>query len=246
MDNIPYNQPKVKRRAVNRYGEIVTADGFFQDVYDEIEHEDLEKAKKKAKSKKKNEKTTKKAKETSAEIEKVENEEDLAIEEETEEEITLSSSDEDMEKENQCPASFPTDWEAAKKYLQNTWESMNTPVPEKDLQDEWFAAIYYGKKNGTLYIGRLTKRFLTNAEGTITQVELDCLKPAVIPSTTDLEEPPAHLGKDYGIFPIHDIIAGFLPITYISGRKWKYMDYPKLFKLFKLVEKQPRDTIKII
>ena len=155
----------------------------------------------------------------------------------------MSETDDD-DKENE--ALFPQDWKNAITYLKSTWEAMAPPVPEQDLQDDWYAAIYYNmRRKGTLYIGRLTKRS-TDGNGALDKVELDCLKPATSPSSIDIEEPPAHLGKDYGVFKIYDVIAGPLPVTYVYGRKWRYPNYPSLYQFFKLVDKQKRDTIKFI
>ena len=53
LDNKPYDQPKIKRRTVNRYGEIITDDSYFKEVYDEIEQEEAAKITKKGNSKQK-------------------------------------------------------------------------------------------------------------------------------------------------------------------------------------------------
>ena len=71
---------------------------------------------------------------------------------------------------------------------------MSPPVPESDLLRMWCVAIYFSntsRKKGTL--------FLTERDGFLDSVELDCLKPAYGPSSTILEGPPEHLGKDIGI-----------------------------------------------
>ena len=155
----------------------------------------------------------------------------------------MSETDDD-DKENE--ALFSQDWKNAITYLKSTWEAMAPPVPEQDLQDDWYSAIYYNMhRKGTLYIGQQTKRS-TDDNRALDKVELDCLKLATSPSFIDLEEPPAHLGKDYGIFKICDVIAGPLPVTYVYRRKWHYPDYPSLYQVFKLVDKQKRDMIKFI
>ena len=120
--------------------------------------------------------------------------------------------------------------------------SDDTPVPERDLERMWYAGIYY-KTRGTLYIGRVTRHFLTEEDGPLDSIKMDCLKPAAAPSSTILEEPPQHLGKDIGVFKGCNVIAGPLTVTYREGRKWNYNKYPELFQFFKLVEKENRSDL---
>lgn len=72
---------------------------------------------------------------------------------------------------------------------------------------------------------------------------MDCLKPASAPSSTILEEPPEHLGKDEGDFVAHDIIAGPFKVSYLEGRKWLMPEYPLLYKFFMLTEKENRSVL---
>ena len=68
-----------------------------------------------------------------------------------EEDKYMSETDDD-DKENELL--FPQDWKNAITYLKSTWEATAPPVPEQDLQDDWYAAIYYNmRRKGTLYIG---------------------------------------------------------------------------------------------
>ena len=69
--------------------------------------------------------------------------------------------------------------------------------------------------------------------GFLDSVELDCLKPAYCPSSTILEEPPEHMGKDIGCFKPCDIIACCLPISYHLKHKWKYCNYPDLYSFLR-------------
>ena len=53
-----------------------------------------------------------------------------------------------------------------------------------------------------------------------------------------------HLSPDLGLFNSCDIIAGPLQsVTYVEGRKWRYMNYPLLYYYYKLVEKLDRKVI---
>ena len=119
-------------------------------------------------------------------------------------------------------------------------------IKTPDLLGMWCAAIYFSntsRKKGTLYIGKVTRRFLTERDGFLDSVELDCLKPAYGPSSTILEEPPEHLGKDIGCFKAYDIIACCLPISCHLKHKWKYCNYPDLYSFFKMVDKVDRMEI---
>ena len=69
-------------------------------------------------------------------------------------------------------------------------------------------------------------------------IVLNCLKPLSAPSNTVLEEPLTHLSPDLRLFNSCDIIAGPLQsVTYIDGRKWRYMNYHLFYNYYKLVEK---------
>ena len=63
-------------------------------------------------------------------------------------------------------------------YLRSPWSEINLPVQEKDLQEKYFAAIYYADgnrtKNTKLLVAKFLNRFLTNADGATSSVNLDC------------------------------------------------------------------------
>ena len=125
--------------------------------------------------------------------------------------------------------------------MQNCWDSISPPFPESDLKTAWYAAMFNvpKRKRGILHIGRVTKRFLTEENGPVDCLELDCLKPA----SGMLEEPPEHFGKDTGMFKAYNIIAGLLKIMYVEGNKWKFHGYSDLFRYFKTVEKEDRKSL---
>ena len=105
------------------------------------------------------------------------------------------------------------------------------PIPENNLVNAWYAGTYYGaKKKDTLYLGRIMKRFLKEKDGAVDFLEVNCLKPLLAPSNTVLEEPPIHLSPYLSLFNLYNIIAGPLQsVTYLEGRKWRYMNYPLLY-----------------
>ena len=117
---------------------------------------------------------------------------------------------------------------------------MFPPVPESDLLGIWCAAIYFSntsRKKGTLYIGKVKRQFLTEGDGFLDSVELDCLNPPYNPSSTILEEQPEHLGRDIGCFKACDITACSLSISYHLKHKGKYCNYPDLYSFLKMMDK---------
>ena len=64
-------------------------------------------------------------------------------------------------------------------YLKECWEAMSPPFPESDLLGVWCPAIYFSnfsRKKGILYIGKVTRRFLTEGDRFLDSMELDCKK----------------------------------------------------------------------
>ena len=179
----------------------------------------------------------------------------LELDSETEEEIVESSSDikvSDKDDSDQgesvemtCNLMFPDSPRSVQKFLKTCWEAFSSPAPEKDLINAWYAAIFYGgRKKGSLYLGRVKKRFLKKKDGAVDSFELDCLKPSAVPSTTVIEEPPVYLGPDLGLFKASDVIAGPLKsVTYMEGRKCQFMEYLKLYNFFKMIEKIDHPTM---
>ena len=130
--------------------------------------------------------------------------------EEEKEEPESSSSSETSDEEDTVTELFPVFQAEFRPYLQNCWDTISPPFPESDLKAAWYAAIFNvpKRKKGILYIGRVTKGFLLEENGPVDCLELDCRKPASGPSSTILEEPPEHFGKDIGMFKAYDIVAG--------------------------------------
>ena len=174
---------------------------------------------------------------------------EFEIESETEEEIIESSSDKEPTSCIQSSRSndpFPKSPVKVECYLRECWEAVSSRVPESDLLGMWCAAIYFSnisRKKGTLYIQKVTRWFFTERDAFLDSVELDCLKPAYGPSSTILEEPPEHLGKDIGCFKAYNIIACCLPISYHLKHKWKYSNYPDMYSFFKMMDKVDRMEI---
>ena len=125
-----------------------------------------------------------------------------------------------MSDEDAVTESFPVFQAEFRPYLQNCWDTMSPPFPESDLKAARYAAIF------------------SEENGSVDCLELDCLRPASDSSSTILEEPPVHFGKDIGMFRAYDAIAGPLKIVYVEGKKQKFHVYPDLFCYFKTLEKE--------
>ena len=208
---------------MNPYGDIVTSDETFQAVFKSIREEEL-----------KNNQKVKKVKKVKFPA--------FEIESETEQEIIESLSDEEPSSPIQSSRSndpFPKSLVKVECFLRECWKAMSPPVPESDLLEMLCVTIYFSitTKKGTLYIGKVTRWFLTERDRFLHSVELDCLKPAYGPSSTIFEEPPEHLGKDIGYFKAYNIIACRLPTSYHLKHKWKYCNYPDLYSFFKMMDK---------
>ena len=235
MDNKLSSQPKIKIKNVNPYREIVTSDAVFEKVFENIQMQEQQRLK--------NAKRPKKSQKVETEFETDEETE----EEEKEEEFSASNEDESNNTyEERVPEiSFLVTMNERKTFLGNCWDAFSPPIPENVFVNAWCAGIFYGvKKKGTLYLGRITKRFLKEKDAPVDCFGVNCLKTLSAPSNTVLEEPPIHLLPDLGLFNSYNIIAGLLQsVTYFEGRKWRYMNYPLLYNYYKLVEKLDHKVI---
>ena len=121
LDNRPADQPKIKRRNVNPYGEIVTSDAVFEKVFNDIQMKEEGKSRKATR--------------------KIARQHKLELDSETEEEIIESSSDvEESDKDDSdqgesvemtCNLTFPDSPRSVEKFLKTCWEAFSPPVPER-------------------------------------------------------------------------------------------------------------------
>ena len=209
---------------MNQYGDIVTSDETFEAVIKSAREKEL----------KNNEKVKK--------VKKVKTS-DFEIESETKEDIIESSSVEEPASSIQSSRSNDTFRKSPVKvecYFRYCWKAMSLPVPESDLLEVWCAEIYFSnisKKKGTLYIGKVKRRFLTERDEFLDSVEPDCLNLGYNPSSTILEEQQEHKWKDIGCFKVCDIVACSLSISYHLNHKGKECYYPDLHSFLKMMDK---------
>ena len=121
----------------------------------------------------------------------------------------------DPRAESLTPSFPPKSEPDAFKYLRSVWQDINLPTPEDELIGRFYGAIYYDmRRRPLLYIGRVQRRFLKDAEGPASELTLDCLSLAVSTATV-LKEPPIHL-RDVGEFTVDNIIAGPVEATLMN------------------------------
>ena len=112
MDNKLSSQPKIKRKNVNPYGEIVTSDAVFEKVFENIQMQEQQRLK--------NAKRPKKSQKVETEFET-----DEETEEEKEEEFSASNEDESNNTyEERVPEiSFLVTMNERKTFLGNCWDA---------------------------------------------------------------------------------------------------------------------------
>ena len=73
--------------------------------------------------------------------------------------------------ESEVASEVEIEQETAIAKLKTTWSKLEPPTKECDIVNKWFAAIYETKKARSLCIGRLTKRFLDDENGEVTDID---------------------------------------------------------------------------
>ena len=127
-----------------------------------------------------------------------------------------------------------------KDQLNQLWNELNLPTPESDIVGKWYAACWKStktKKEG-VFIGKVKKRFLDEAEGRAISLELDFLKPRVGSGTTLDEYPPGTW--DLTICPITDVIGGPLEVRYVGKGKWDIIHLDQVETFFNKVKNLDR------
>ena len=89
--------------------------------------------------------------------------------------------------------------------LEKVWKSVSLPVPEEELIGRWYAVIVNSKKRKTLYIAKVVRRFLLEANGPVDCLEMCFLMPKY-GSGDIIDDTPEHLPDDLGmVYLIIDI-----------------------------------------
>ena len=155
---------------------------------------------------------------------------DDSIEEETEEEI--------IESEEEVSSVEKSDEER----LKDLWESLSPPISESEVTQKWYGVVYEQQKKNYLYVGKALRRFLVDADGPVTSIQIECLKQHV-GTEPILEWIPPHLPRDIYECPIYNIIEGPLVVAPLKGDKWHVPDYTNLKEILKKTVKLDRKKI---
>ncbi|CAK8690374.1 unnamed protein product [Clavelina lepadiformis] len=142
-----------------------------------------------------------------------------------------------LTKASNCFCSFDesvdeNETENAVDVLGKTWLSVSPPIEEQDVLNQWYRVIDEGKKKKTsLYIGKVTRRFLEDENGPVHGLEIDCLKPHVGQGNV-LKSVPDHMPSDIDFFPVCNIISGPLRVEPLEGSKWHVSKFAAVKRVF--------------
>ena len=221
----PVTKPKGKRMKLDLRGKIITQAGLLNKL--------------KEKQQEKCDKETRK-------LEKQKNRNVSISNDESDEYAELTNDlDEEEEKEDSEEGTGESDEEEEdeRMSMERCWECINPPIPESDIVGKWFACIYKSKKCANLFIGKATKRFLSDdINGYTCALEIDCLRQKFGVTDNIFQEYDV-AGADVEIFPIQNIIYGPLKAKFLGARKWDFGQYHEIRKLFEKVKKMDRGAV---
>ena len=60
-----------------------------------------------------------------------------------------------------------------KEELRQLWKKLSPPVPEESVVQQWYGAMYHGKKKSHLYVRKAIRRFLEDVDGPVQGMGLD-------------------------------------------------------------------------
>ena len=83
--------------------------------------------------------------------------------------VVETSDDEDKSGESQN--------EAAVSQLKKVWGSLDSSTPEEEIPGKWYAVVYAGKKSMSLYVAKILRRLLIDANGPVDSILMRYLKP---------------------------------------------------------------------
>ena len=242
----PTTKPAVKRRKCDLKTRVITNEQLLEELKRQ-EIEAKEKAERKLLGGKRQRKAQKKisfdGNTADDEIEIDENDDvDMPAADDREEEEGMEE-EEDIIEENSSNESDDDDGISDEDVLKKVWRSINSPTTEEEITKGWYGAIYQHQKKSYLYVGKATRRFLSDKDGPATSIELDCLKPQV-GSGTILQSYDKSQQRDIGIFMLHNVIAGPLrDVEQLKFPKVNVPTYQQLKELYNRVVKIDRESL---
>ena len=126
--------------------------------------------------------------------------------------------------------------------LKAFWSNISPPTTQDQIVGKWYAAIYEEKNRKSMCIGRATQRFLTEKDGTVTHLELDCLKPQV--GNGNMLESYPDGQSDVWMFELKDVFGGKLACTIPTcKRRWIFPDINKARAYFNQIQDVDRASL---
>ena len=101
--------------------------------------------------------------------------------------------------------------EAAVSQLKKVWGSLDSSTPEEEILGKWYTVVYGGKKSLSLYVAKILRRFLIDANSPVDSILMRYLKP-IAGSKPRLQATPEHLPPTDAHFKLEDIISGTLEV----------------------------------
>ena len=175
-----------------------------------------------------------------------ESERETDVSEESDGDVDVSDdSDGVMETSDHEDKSGESQNEAAVSQLKKVWESLDSSTPEEEILGKWYAVVYAGKKSTSLYVAKILRRFLIDANGPVDSILTRYLKP-IAGFETRLQATPEHLPPTDAHFKLKDIIAGPLEVIPVgrSSMLYEVPEYNELKNLFEVVNKNDRKQLK--
>ena len=123
---------------------------------------------------------------------------ELKIQNDPNDERMFEMSDQDDDDEDNGILNSGEENEEKSSTMEKCWQALCPPVSEEKIVGKWLGCIFQHSKTLSLYVGRVTKRFLNDEGGLVAGVEMDCLERELGSAENILKQ-----GKpDVDIFPV--------------------------------------------
>lgn len=119
--------------------------------------------------------------------------------------------------------------------LKKTWNSVSPPISEKDIQGLWYGVILREDKCQVLNVAKLVRRFLSDENGEVEMLEMECL----IPKHGHGNILQASSNPEKLIFPLKDLIMGPLKVekkSRVASRSFEFKEYESLKMHYEVVK----------
>ena len=126
--------------------------------------------------------------------------------------------------------------------LKAFWSNISPPTTQDQIVGKWYAAVYEENKKKAMCVGRAKQRFLNEKDGTVTHLELDCLKPQVGNGCTLESYPDGQ--SDVWMFELKDVFGGPLACTIPTCKhQWIFPDINKAKAYFDQIKDVDRAAL---